>query len=401
MASVHKDERVRNGVKKAAWVVRYKSGGKHRSKAFPFKKQADEFKLKVLRETEEGIHIPVSEKQTVEQVCDAFLRYTEDRRRDGRIGGHHLADTRFAVLKSIVPLIGIKRFADLTTVDLEQLYTGMLRRGGLAPTTAKKRMGVLRAIEDFAIKRRFAARSPVRTYITELRNIPKHRIRTFSPDQVNQLLRSLATRRSGGRVMAHAFRNVVVNIAAFCGLRYGEIMGLTVGNVDLDGRVLRVRHNLSQHDGLKAPKTRAGIRDVPVPAHVVLMLREWIERYHTPNDRGLVFQTELYSPPNSSRFHSSHWRPMLQRTGLGGDDPLHFHALRHFAASWWIANGMALPDVAALLGHSKFDMTLQVYAHSVVGGSQRHDMVEGMATRLLEAPLTLDFVTGSSHPLND
>ena len=39
-----------------------------------------------------------------------------------------------------------------------------------------------------------------------------------------------------------------------------------------------------------------------------------------------------------------------------------------------------------MLGHESFDMTLQVYAHALVPGHQRLDIVERMATSMLLAP---------------
>lgn len=57
------------------------------------------------------------------------------------------------------------------------------------------------------------------------------------------------------------------------------------------------------------------------------------------------------------------WRRLLKRAGLGDGASLHFHALRHFAASVMIQQGIPLPDVARLLGHESFDLTLEVHAH--------------------------------------
>ena len=59
------------------------------------------------------------------------------------------------------------------------------------------------------------------------------------------------------------------------------------------------------------------------------------------------------------------WQGLLKHAGLPS---FHFHALRHFCASWMIENRMPLTDVASLLGHANFDMTLHVYAHPAVGG---------------------------------
>ncbi|WP_414711866.1 tyrosine-type recombinase/integrase [Sphingomonas sp. CFBP9021] len=59
-----------------------------------------------------------------------------------------------------------------------------------------------------------------------------------------------------------------------------------------------------------------------------------------------------------------------------GGKRFHFHSLRHFAASMMISHNLPLTDVASMMGHSKFDMTLQVYAHPIVGGTRRADIIE-------------------------
>ena len=52
-----------------------------------------------------------------------------------------------------------------------------------------------------------------------------------------------------------------------------------------------------------------------------------------------------------------------------------------------IENGLPLTDVAALLGHSKFDLTLQVYAHAIVPGHRRLAALDRMAIDMLTAPV--------------
>ena len=62
-------------------------------------------------------------------------------------------------------------------------------------------------------------------------------------------------------------------LALFTGLRLGEILALGWRNVDLDAKVIRVREALEETKEhgvqVKAPKTRAGRRDVSLPAIVV------------------------------------------------------------------------------------------------------------------------------------
>lgn len=232
-------------------------------------------------------------------------------------------------------------------------------------------------------------REPAEEALAELRGVRRSPIRTFSAEQVGKIL--AATTRRPFNAQLRSWKKVVcfVHIAAFCGLRFGEICGLTRVNVDLDRRMIRVRHNLTVYDELKGPKTKAGIRDVPMPPHVVDLLRHWIEADALPNDRGLIFRTSDGGRFASGNFSVRHWRPLLKRAGvLVDDDPYHFHALRHFAASWMIENGLPLTEVARLMGHESYDMTLQVYAHPVGADARRHEVFDRMATVLLPPPST-------------
>ena len=174
-----------------------------------------------------------------------------------------------------------------------------------------------------------------------------------------------------------------------------ELLSRAQGRIaNLEARIVRLRHSLTAWDELKGPKTQAGIRDVPLPLHVVALFREWLATFYRENERGLLFTGRHSSRgASSSNFHEKQWHPLLKRAGLHDADPFHFHALRHFAASWWIGNGMPLTDVAKLMGHSKVDMTMQVYAHSLSNNSIRSDMVDRMSRALIEAPVVLDAET--------
>jgi integrase len=158
---------------------------------------------------------------------------------------------------------------------------------------------------------------------------------------------------------------------------------------------------MTQLGELKGPKTRAGIRDVPIPAHLVEILRQWVDRHFIRdgrvNDRNLVFLTRGRQAYRPSLFLEN-WRQLLGRAGLldkKGGNQFHFHALRHFAASWMIESGMSLLDVASVLGHEKFDMTLQVYAHPITGGNHRHAVVQRFAASLLAPVIENTLATAS------
>ena len=264
----------------------------------------------------------------------------------------------------------------------------MVRSGKLNPTSARARIKFLKGLFDFAIRRRWAHFNPAPVALRELRAPQAPKVRTFRVDDIRQVLAAASTWRKGARFDSHAQLECVVNLAAFCGLRWGEIFGLTLPFVDLENGWIRVRHSLDGFGNLQSPKTKAGNRDVFLPDHLRAMLASYINRFPPTNERLLVFTAHgAQHHVRAASFHRAHWRPLLRRAGLGDEaDPIHFHALRHFAASWMIENGWALPDVAQALGHANVNITLQVYAHVIKSRTQSADAVRLAATKLLAHP---------------
>lgn len=387
MASVNKREwTAPTGEKKQAWEVRYLLLGKHKSKSFRLKKEADAFKRRVEDDLANGNNMVLHEAVTVRRACEEWLRAAEDRLRAGQVGRSSMANYRKAVDLHIVPHLGKMKIDDVKSIHVEDLFRKLMRQSKLSPLTARSQIFYFKQVCDFAVRRGYLRKDPVGPAMKEMRGLKPPKVRTFTIEQVREVLKVAEKPLPGQHGITFLRVKCIVHLAAFCGLRWGEIVGMTLASVDLEKGMIRVRTALSRFDELKGPKTQAGIRDVPMPPHLADMLRQWVDRYYVENERALIFRTDTGFQIRPSHFHAGHWRPLLERAGLmDGGEVFHFHALRHFASSWWIANGMDLPTVATLMGHSKFDMTLQVYAHPVMAVSRHSDEMGRMATRLLAA----------------
>jgi integrase len=150
-------------------------------------------------------------------------------------------------------------------------------------------------------------------------------------------------------------------LAAYCGLRRDELIGLTWAEVDLDQGVADVRETGSG-DG---PKSDAGVRVVPLPAPVVTVLRAW-RRVQAADrlawgpdwtDTGRVFTREDGTDV-PGQWVSVRFEILAYRAGL---PPVRLHDLRHGAASLAKAAGLDSKYIAALLGHSRTSFTDSVY----------------------------------------
>ena len=87
-----------------------------------------------------------------------------------------------------------------------------------------------------------------------------------------------------------------VPLAAWCGLRFGELIELRRKDIQVSGdrTVLQIRSAATYVDNkvvVGLPKTDAGIRDVTVPPHVAEMLRVHMATHAGKGPESFVFTT--------------------------------------------------------------------------------------------------------------
>jgi integrase len=145
-----------------------------------------------------------------------------------------------------------------------------------------------------------------------------------------------------------------VSLALYCGLRLGELQGLTWGDIDLDKRQVRVVHQRRVVE-LSDVKTDSSKRTIDLPGAVVTALRAH-QRRHPAVAGALVF-------PWSRATINRDFARLLERAGLA--NKVSMHGLRHSCASLLFAAGVAPKTVSEILGHSKVSITLDRYTHLI------------------------------------
>lgn len=157
----------------------------------------------------------------------------------------------------------------------------------------------------------------------------------------------------------------MVLLAAWCGLRYGELTELRRDDVDLEEGVVHVRRAVVRVGGeyvVGLPKSEAGLRDVAIPPHILPAVESHLGEHVEPGADALVFPAR----------HGGHMAPSalyrvfyLARHKAGRDD-LRWHDLRHTGLTLAAVAGATLADLMARAGHSTSQAAM-TYQHAAQG----------------------------------
>lgn len=168
-----------------------------------------------------------------------------------------------------------------------------------------------------------------------------------------------------------------VMVAAFYGLRRGEVLGLKWDAIDFNRGTLTIRRTVTQVkiDGKyqiieqDSAKTKSSMRTLPLVGSFKESFEEAKkaqefnkkvcgDSYNYDYD-GYVFVNEIGERMKPDYLTTS-FPEYLKRHGM---KKIRFHDLRHSCASLLLANGVPLKQIQEWLGHSDFSTTANIYAH--------------------------------------
>ncbi len=253
-----------------------------------------------------------------------------------RIGGYQLPKINQAVLQE---------FVDKMIVD------------GVPPRMRQVAFAVTRKALRYAIKLNKIAADPT-TAIEK----PAHEAEEIFPFDADEA--AFIMRETRGTRWHAAYV-----LAITCGMRIGELLGLTWAGVDLQGRQVRITQQASQTRGvvhIRKPKTRSSVRTIDLPQiayealrdHQAIMLKEGMA------GQELVFPAPAGGTMQRTNFSTREWKPLLKRLKL---DARGFHHTRHTYATLALMAGVPVTVVAKVMGHSKPSTTLDTYGHVLKG----------------------------------
>ena len=180
--------------------------------------------------------------------------------------------------------------------------------------------------------------------------------------------------------------------AGFSGMRPSEYRGLAWSHLCDEGVSVQQR---ADKTGIIGPvKSRAGRRIIYLPGIVTAMLQEWEERCPS-SEYDLVFPTATGRPQLLGKFRKGAWLPLMKEAGLMTTENVDGkqvsrakytpYALRHYFASKLIEKGKGLKFIQQQMGHSRIEITLNVYGHLIKGKEDVHkETAEELAAEILQ-----------------
>ena len=237
--------------------------------------------------------------------------------------------TGIVLARRILPAFGSKPLDRIARADVARWFDAYSRD---APGGANRALDTLRQIMNFAIARGHIGTNPARGIA---RNRRPRLDRFLSREEVERLHRALdGQTRESSRQQADMIRLLLLT-----GCRRGEIVGLRWSEVD--------------GDRLALVDSKTGPRTVPLNSRA----RNILER-QPRGESPFVFP----SPRDPSRPRWPElplWYRVRKEAGI---EDVRLHDLRHTHASHAVMNGVPVPVVSRLLGHSNVKMTMR-YAH--------------------------------------
>ena len=265
--------------------------------------------------------------------------------------------------KHILPTLGDKPLKALTPVIIRTWHA---ERGTKTPTMRAHAYGLLRSILATAVQDGLIPSNPC--HIRGGGNSKRvHKIKPASLDELEKLVANMPERYQP-----------MTLLAAWCGLRFGELAELRRGDLDMRNGRIKIRRAVVRVDGqhiVGTPKSDAGVRDVAIPPHLLPVLKTHLGEHVEFGRDALLFPgvrgshltpSSLYGRAPGTQDQNGRplpaWGFYAARAAAGRPD-LRWHDLRHTGAVLAAATGATLAELMARLGHSTQGAALR-YQHA-------------------------------------
>jgi integrase len=299
--------------------------------------------------------VRIDDNSTFKEITEIWLNHYRK-----NTEGIWAVNQRAILENRLLPVLGYKRIKEITRYDLQSIINDMKEKG-LSTSTMKKVKIIAAQVFEVALDKKIVIENPFKKVLVE-EIAPKER-RPLTDDEINLITNTWRGHRMGVPAM----------VILYCGLRRGEILALKWSDIDFANKEIHINKAIIHIHGkpmLKGPKSKAGIRDVPIPNFLVELLKKVkpTSELFCPSVEGEVMTSVAYKRAWDSYLHylniqaggrdASRINPKVQKV-----DRITAHMLRHTYATLLYDANVDIKSTQRYLGHSDIETTLEIYTH--------------------------------------
>ncbi|AQP86673.1 site-specific integrase [Listeria monocytogenes] len=275
----------------------------------------------------------------------------------------------------IIPYFERKKISKITTMQLLD-YFHEVQKKGVGPSALEGHHRVIRSLFKYATlwgitetDVSLSVKKP--TYKVPEKNIYNRREIEVLIDRIKILQK---------------YQQLMIKLALYCGLRRGEVIGLTTKDMNYNKNTINVYRAVikSASEGIKLDETKnKRKRIVPAPAGLMEEIKELAKEKQKNKDKlGLLWKGTkdldgktvilIFSHDDGTPFTPASVTRMfnrfLEKEENNDLTKISFHDLRHSAASFLLEQGINVKVIQNILGHSDIKVTLNTYTHITEDG---------------------------------
>ncbi|HEY3894553.1 MAG TPA: site-specific integrase [Pseudonocardiaceae bacterium] len=333
------------------------------------KKQAEDFLLEVESSKREGKYVDLRAGQ---------IRFRQQA--ENWIKGQSTDRATRGVLRSRLHSQIYPHFGDLPINSIKSAtvrdWLGVLEENKLSQNYKTVLFTALSSIMDSAVEDRLITTNPCKAKSIRRPSSPSSDIVVWPETRLRALQDGLPARFQ-----------IICIVGGGCGLRQGEILGLSLDDIDEDGQALHVQRQIRVVDRTLVFALPKGgkKRRVPLSSGVFAATRAHEQAFPSTEvtlpwgePGGKPVTVRLLVTGDDGRLYTGDcfskvvWQGAFRTAGVAYRNRADgMHALRHFYASTLLANGVSIKELAEYLGHSDPGFTLRTYTHLVPSSNER------------------------------
>lgn len=340
--------------------------GKRKQKTqsgFKTKKEAQAALAELVTNVDKGTHFEPSKKK----MKEFSLEYMEKVYKN-KVKATSYDATETILLTHIVTWFGDVILSDVDQFLVHEFYAEKVKEG-FSSAYIRRMHEVVRMLLRAAYKWELIKKDIAGLLVPPRLEVKEMKVWTIQ--QINEYL----------KFTKHSRYHAIFFLAAYTGMRKGEILGLTWDNVDFDRKILTVQKTLYKMKGqylLSEPKTRNSIRTIYIDDDIIRVLRkqrvkqnlEKLKHGGVYKEHNMVFAQESgeFVMPTAVNSLFNRYINQLKFPHI------RFHDLRHTHATILLQMDVNPKIVSERLGHSSVKITLDTYSH--VLPSMKKDLSE-------------------------